>query len=358
MLSGGIDSSAIAGAAQAMSAAAAEPVHAFTLAFPGRPCDETVYSRAVIEKWGLKATFVDASPLSRGDLLAPSRRYADVPPHPNSTVGDRSAPPPHPRASRAADRFRRRRLFHRRPSADGAPARGQGDRVGSRDRQSAPVRPRARSAPTGPRRASGPATVDSAGVRGADRSRGSTSPAGRLAISDAGTAEHLPWRHEPRPDPRRRDGRARRSGRRRRSAFSRSTTVVSPSSAWQFPSSQRSDGDAIKVVLRRALGDYLPPLVAARISLADKAEFSSTYVEALGGAWWPAGVRSPSVRGRRVGRRSRRPSDVRGHDSPLQPRRRRVHCLHRPAVGGGVAGALALTPWAPSHRGAALDRPA
>ena len=48
-----------------------------------------------------------------------------------------------------------------------------------------------------------------------------------------------------------------------------------------LPSSQGSRGQAIKIVLRHALGDYLPPLVAARTSLADKAEFSSTYVEAL-----------------------------------------------------------------------------
>ena len=47
------------------------------------------------------------------------------------------------------------------------------------------------------------------------------------------------------------------------------------------PSSQRSDGHAIKIVLRRALSDFLPPIVAARTTLADKAEFSSTYVEAL-----------------------------------------------------------------------------
>ena len=34
-------------------------------------------------------------------------------------------------------------------------------------------------------------------------------------------------------------------------------------------------------MIRHALGDYLPPTVAARTRLADKAEFSSTYVEAL-----------------------------------------------------------------------------
>jgi asparagine synthetase B (glutamine-hydrolysing) len=45
-----------------------------------------------------------------------------------------------------------------------------------------------------------------------------------------------------------------------------------------LPASQRSDGGQIKIVIRRALVDYLPPVVASR---ADKAEFSPTYVEAL-----------------------------------------------------------------------------
>ncbi len=81
MLSGGIDSSAIAGAAQAMGMARGrEPVHAFTLAFPGRPCDETVYSRAVIEKWGLKATFVDAGRADAWTIFSGSPgSTADVP---------------------------------------------------------------------------------------------------------------------------------------------------------------------------------------------------------------------------------------------------------------------------------------
>ena len=48
-----------------------------------------------------------------------------------------------------------------------------------------------------------------------------------------------------------------------------------------LPAAQRSIGREIKVVIRRALADYLPPIVAARATLADKAEFSSTYVEAL-----------------------------------------------------------------------------
>ena len=51
--------------------------------------------------------------------------------------------------------------------------------------------------------------------------------------------------------------------------------------------------------------------------------------------WRPARVCPASVRGSRLGRRSRHLPDVRRHDSSLQPRRRRVHCLHRPVVGRG-----------------------
>jgi asparagine synthetase B (glutamine-hydrolysing) len=48
-----------------------------------------------------------------------------------------------------------------------------------------------------------------------------------------------------------------------------------------LPAPQRCSGGEIKIVIRRALGDYLPPRVAARTRLADKAEFSSSYVDAL-----------------------------------------------------------------------------
>ena len=53
-----------------------------------------------------------------------------------------------------------------------------------------------------------------------------------------------------------------------------------------LPASQRGDGRVIKIVVRGGLAAYLPPRVASRTSLADKAEFSSTSVaalEALGG---------------------------------------------------------------------------
>ena len=87
-LSGGIDSSSIAGVAQTIVATTARgPLHAYTLAFPGRSCDETVYSQAVIDKWGLTSTRVDAMPPSRDDLIRMSRQSLDVPAYPNSLNG-------------------------------------------------------------------------------------------------------------------------------------------------------------------------------------------------------------------------------------------------------------------------------
>jgi asparagine synthase (glutamine-hydrolysing) len=89
LLSGGIDSSAIAGVAQALRAQAGRPpVRALTLAFPGRPCDETIYSRAVIDKWRLPAIRLEAARPPREALEEAAARYLDVPPHPNSVVAD------------------------------------------------------------------------------------------------------------------------------------------------------------------------------------------------------------------------------------------------------------------------------
>jgi asparagine synthase (glutamine-hydrolysing) len=282
MLSGGIDSSAIAGAAQAMGAARCRaPVHAFTLAFPGRPCDETVYSRTVVEKWGLKATFVDAQPLLRPDLLRHSRRYADIPPHPNSSVADRlrtaatSADLKVLLTGFGGDEFftgdlpltellregkviawgraivssllsePARALL--RPVLGARPVRRPWIQSAFAARTSLADRLRPRAALPFP-------TREQQNIY-----RGVTSLVqilGDEMEERAAQAVGLEQRH-PLYD-------------RRVAEFGLAVPVA-----------QRSDGDAIKVVFRRAVGDYLPPIVAARISLADKAEFSSTYVEAL-----------------------------------------------------------------------------
>ena len=282
MLSGGIDSSAIAGAAQAIGAARGrEPVHAFTMAFPGRACDETIYSRAVIEKWGLKGTFVDVVAQTRGELLRQSRRYADVPSYPNSSAGDllRTAAASagvqvlltgcggddfFTGDSPAVDLLREGKaiawgraiispLLSARARATLRPV------LGARPVRRPWIQP-ALAARTNledrlRRRADLPfPTREQQNIR-----RGVTSLVqvlGDEMEERAGRAAGVDQRH-PFYD-------------RRVAEF-----------GLALPSSQRSRGHAIKIVIRRALGDYLPPPVAARTSFADKAEFSSTYVEVL-----------------------------------------------------------------------------
>lgn len=89
LLSGGIDSSAVASVAESVRRKSGEsPVHAFTLAFTGRPCDETAFSRAVIGKWSLRATTREAGLPARAELTDAVTRYLDVPRYPNSLAAD------------------------------------------------------------------------------------------------------------------------------------------------------------------------------------------------------------------------------------------------------------------------------
>ena len=88
-LSGGIDSSSVAGVAQAIQVAAGrEAVHAFTVAFPGLACDETVFSQAVIDQWSLAATRVPAVPPTKAALVLAAARHLDFPASPTSLVAD------------------------------------------------------------------------------------------------------------------------------------------------------------------------------------------------------------------------------------------------------------------------------
>src|SRR5262249_53766762 len=86
LLSGGIDSSSIAGVAHAVRGARGlPPPHAFSATFPGRDCDESPYIDAVVRRWGLPATRVEAVLSSRADLEAYAARYLDVPMTPGTT---------------------------------------------------------------------------------------------------------------------------------------------------------------------------------------------------------------------------------------------------------------------------------
>lgn len=68
-LSGGIDSSAVASAMAHIARrtggarVATDWQHAFVATFPGSPLDESVYARAVVDKHGLNATFLEIDPL-------------------------------------------------------------------------------------------------------------------------------------------------------------------------------------------------------------------------------------------------------------------------------------------------------
>ena len=86
LLSGGIDSSSIAGVAQEMRQRdGAAPVHAFSATFPGRACDESAYIDAVVGMWGLPSTRRDVVLSARQDLEVYADRYLDVPMTPGLT---------------------------------------------------------------------------------------------------------------------------------------------------------------------------------------------------------------------------------------------------------------------------------
>ena len=96
-LSGGLDSSAVAGMAQSVRVRDAQSaIHAFSIAFPGRASDETPYVDAVVDKWRLPLTRSDVVPPRKADLQREAERYLDLPIYPNSLVAD-------PLRSRASD---------------------------------------------------------------------------------------------------------------------------------------------------------------------------------------------------------------------------------------------------------------
>jgi asparagine synthase (glutamine-hydrolysing) len=280
-LSGGIDSSAVAGVAQTIGAARGRPpVHAFTMAFPGRPCDETDYSQAVADKWGLNLTRADASALSRDTLARAPARSLDVPPFPNSLVVV--------------------------PLRDLAAAAGVGvlltgfggDDFFTGDASRVELLKQGRVIAWG-RSMVSPLLSDRARdllrpVFGARRCRPWIAPAlvSRTALDDRLR------RQSPLPFPTWEQQEIHRSlnslvqilgdEMEDRAANAAGTPQRHPfydrriaEFALGLPTSQRSRGDEIKIVLRRALAGYFPPLVASRVSISHKAEFSSTYVEAL-----------------------------------------------------------------------------
>jgi asparagine synthase (glutamine-hydrolysing) len=279
LLSGGIDSSSIAGVAQALRQASGEtPIHALSATFPNRSCDESAFIDAVVEKWRLPAARADVVIPAVGELREDVNRYLDLSISPGSTADvlrrqaaamgvdvlltgcggdDYFSGSPLAlaamlrrgqviRAARAAvnpllsDRARRvlRPMFGARPPKRPWIRPEFRTRVSLDERLApAPVPP----FPTREQRdmyrlVSGLFQIIGDEIE--DRAAHATGVLQRHPFYDRRVAEFglaLP------PDQRFRDGRH-------------------------------------KIVIRRALRDFLPPAIAAR---ADKAEFSFTYIEAL-----------------------------------------------------------------------------
>lgn len=280
LLSGGVDSSAVAGVAASLRhASGRSPVHAFTLTFPGQPCDETFFSRAVIGKWSLRSTMREAVRPARSAFVDAVARYLDVPPHPNSAAADAL------RASAAAN------------GADVLLTGAGGDDffAGTGSRVSALLR-RGRvlawsRAMVGPRLP----------VRARDALRpllGARPPRRPWIRADFAARTRLEDRLRLRPSvsfPTRaqqemhavatslgqvlgdemEDRAAHAAGVAQRHPFYDRRVAEF---GLALPESERSAGGRTKILVRRALRDYLPEAVAAR---DDKAEFSSTYVDAL-----------------------------------------------------------------------------
>jgi asparagine synthase (glutamine-hydrolysing) len=279
-LSGGIDSSSVAGVAHAILArAGAPPIHTFSLTFPGRSCDETTYSDAVVQAWRLNATRIDAAPTSREDVLAEARRYLDLPAYPNGLMMD---------------------ALRKRAKATGVDVLLTG--CGGDDFFSGSV-----TTPMSLLRRGRAVSAVRALVSPwlSDRARRALKPiVGARPVqrpwirSEFARSVGLEDRLRPRPDMRFRD-RERRElhnlatglpqvlGDEAEDRAAHATGLDQRHPFYDrrvaqlglaLPSPERSHRGQIKVLVRRALRAYLPPLVADRNG---KAEFSSTFVDAL-----------------------------------------------------------------------------
>lgn len=97
-LSGGLDSSAVAAAAERLHREEMSPeVRAYSLTYPGRPCDESPYIDAVVDRWSLPSMRLRAAAPPRARIEEEVARYRDLPAYPNGSSLDPL------RASAAAD---------------------------------------------------------------------------------------------------------------------------------------------------------------------------------------------------------------------------------------------------------------
>jgi asparagine synthase (glutamine-hydrolysing) len=78
-LSGGIDSSAIAGVAASARSAGGPAVHAVSLVYPGNPCDETRFIDDTIRRWNLPSERLSYVPPVRADFEREVERFRNLP---------------------------------------------------------------------------------------------------------------------------------------------------------------------------------------------------------------------------------------------------------------------------------------
>lgn len=293
-LSGGVDSSSVAGVAAALARdGQAPPIHALSNVFPGEPCDESPYIDAVVERCRLPSERCPAEGATRAAIVAEIDRYCDLPQYPNGFVLD---------------------PLRRRAAALGLPVVLTG--YGGDDwLAGAPLHPGdvlyaghawealrqvARRAGGAPRRLA-------RGVAGA-----LLPPRVRRAMrGDGGSVPPAPWirpvfaarvalrdRLTPRPVPPFRSAAQRAIYRAVTGAIQvlgdefedRAAHAAGIDQRHPFydrrlaafglalPDDQRWRDGKTKIALRRAMADVLPPIVAARRT---KAEFSGTFMEAL-----------------------------------------------------------------------------
>jgi asparagine synthase (glutamine-hydrolysing) len=298
-LSGGLDSSAIAGVAGTLArATGAPPPRAYSLTFPGLAVDETRYIDAVTAQWDLPSIRIVASPPARDEIDAEIARCRDLPTLPNGAILN-----PLRRAAAAevdvvltgyggddwftgsplhtTDLLRRGRLLAAAAQlAHDTRLPGRGYSLAGLIRSTvAPLlSPRTRSwlrPVAGARRPSFPwiRPEFAARVALADRLRWPTAPPFRTLVQSEihrvanSLAQTLGDELE--------DRAAAVAGLEQRHPFNDRRVAEF---GFALPEAQRWRGGVTKVLMRRALAPELPPVVRAR---NDKAEFTPTLLQAI-----------------------------------------------------------------------------
>lgn len=301
-LSGGLDSSAIAGcAARSKREYGGAAVSTYSLTFPGSPVDETPFIDAVTRLWNLSSVRLASRVPAREAIEQEIDRYADLPAYPNGAILD----PLRRRASadvdvvltgyggddwftgtplHTADLIRAGRWLTaaRQIRADASlPGRGYTATSLVRAAVAPLLSPRARAIlrPLAGLRGSRFEWIPQSFARAValeDRLRGRATETAGASFAQREidrVASSLPQVLGDELE----DRAAAAAGIEQRHPFNDRRLAEF---GFALPEAQRSGAGVTKVVIRRALAPVLPPLVRDR---RDKAEFSSTLVETLEG---------------------------------------------------------------------------